>query len=275
MKRWYYLDTFEFPALPVSSAPVFSAGGLVCFFEDYGQYLYVCNPLTQCFKKLPTGSIKRWGHLGMTVNGSGGYRVLRFIHYCREYEIYDSVTKNWGHLRKLPEYIILPDIISSNPVSIDDTLYFMHFYPEGIVSCNTSTGVWTQHLIQAPLHSAFLNLAESDGRIMLVGILRDNDARFVCIWEVQNVTFLLKEVDRRRCSEFHGKPVSLICLGNKGLLLCYLTSHNDNLHRMVTYNISTRKWVKVRVPYGRKVHEQRHYVHMNGTEFQPCLTAMP
>ncbi|KAK2399667.1 Galactose oxidase/kelch repeat superfamily protein [Trifolium repens] len=39
LKRWYYLNTFEFPALPVSSAPVFSAGGLVCFFEHYGRYL--------------------------------------------------------------------------------------------------------------------------------------------------------------------------------------------------------------------------------------------
>jgi hypothetical protein len=46
------------------------------------------------------------------------------------------------------------------------------------------------------------------------------------------------------------------------------------MHRMFTYNTRTRKWAKVRVPYGRKVQEQE-YLYMNGTAFQPCLTAMP
>ncbi|KAK2453563.1 F-box only protein [Trifolium repens] len=266
MKRWYYPNTSEILASPVSSA-----GGLVCFFDDSRQNLCICNPLTQSFKKLPAGSIKRGGHLGMTMNGDGGYRVLRFIRN-REYEIYGSVTNNWGHPEKLPEFINKPDFVISNPVSIDHTLYFMHIGPEGIVSCNTSTGVWTQHLIQSPLHSSYLDLAESDGRIMFAGMLREKDATFICIWEVHKVTFLLKEVGRRQCSEFHGRPAGLICLGSKGLLLCYLRTHN--MHRMFTYNTRTRKWAKVRVPYGRKVQEQE-YLYMNGTAFQPCLTAMP
>jgi hypothetical protein len=107
---------------------------------------------------------------------------------------------------------------------------------------------------------------------MLAGMLRENDATFICIWEVEKVTFLLKEVDRRQFSEFQGRPVTLTCLGNKGLLLCYLRS--PNMQRMFTYNIATRKWVKVRVPYGRKVQEQE-YLFMYGTAFQPCLTAIP
>ncbi|GAU20427.1 hypothetical protein TSUD_12460 [Trifolium subterraneum] len=273
MKRWYYPNTFEIPASPVSSA-----GGLVCFFDDSRRNLYVCNPLTQSFKKLPAGSIKRWGHIGMAVNGSGGYRVLRFkllpwsFSDDGEYEIYDSVTKNWGHLGKLPEFMKELDFINDNPVSIDDTLYFMHHCRFGIVSCNTSTGVWTKHLIEVPSQSSYLDLTESDGRIMLAGTLRENDATYICIWEVHKVTFLLKEVDRRRSLEFHGRPSGLICLGNKGFLLCYLRTHN--LHRMVTYNLTTRKWSKVRIPYGRKVHEQE-YLYNYGTAFQPCLTAMP
>ncbi|KAK2399664.1 F-box only protein [Trifolium repens] len=266
MKRWYYPNTIEIPTSPVSSV-----GGLVCFFEFFHRNLYVCNPLTQSFKTLPTGSIKSWYHSGMTINGSGGYRVLRFSN-DREYEIYDSVTNNWGHPEKLPEIFNKLDFIISKPVSIDNTLYFMHACPEGIVSCNTSTGVWTQNLIQAPLNSSYLDLAKSDGLLMLAGMLRENDATFICIWEVEKVTFLLKEVDRRQFSEFQGRPVTLTCLGNKGLLLCYLRS--PNMQRMFTYNIATRKWVKVRVPYGRKVQEQE-YLFMYGTAFQPCLTAIP
>jgi hypothetical protein len=107
------------------------------------------------------------------MNGIGGYKVLRLDHYNSEYEIYDSVTKNWGHLGKLPEYIM------ELPVSIDDTLYFMHFGPEGIVSCNTLNGVWTQHLLQVPLDSSDIELAKSGGQMMLMGLLTENDVTCV------------------------------------------------------------------------------------------------
>ncbi|KAK2453561.1 F-box only protein [Trifolium repens] len=264
MKRWIYPNTFEIPALPVSSA-----GGLVCSFDFFNRNIYVCNPLTKSIKKLPIGSIIWQRHSVMTMNKSGGYRVLRFSH--REYEIYDSVTKNWSHLGSIPGYIVPPNDYICNHVSIDDTVYFKYVGPERIVSCNTSTGVWAQHLIPVPLHSYFLSLAESDGRIMLMGILYENDARFVCIWEVQKVTFSLKEVDRFPCSECYGIFRGLTCWGNKGVLLCCLRSYTT--YRIVTYNIATRKWVKVRVPYKRKLLEKKNYVF--GYAFQPCFTAMP
>ncbi|GAU20425.1 hypothetical protein TSUD_12440 [Trifolium subterraneum] len=266
-KRWYYSDAFERLTLPVSSA-----GGLVCSFDFFNRKLYVGNPLTQSFKKLPVGSIKRWSYSGMTMNGSGGYKVLRFSR-GREYEIYDSLTKNWGHLEKLPEFIKKePNFIISKHVSIDDTLYFiMHVGRDyRIVSCNTSTGVWAQHLIQVALHSSFLRLVESDGQIMLVGMLKENDSRFLCIWEVQKVTFLLKEVDRFPCSESYGILRRLTCWGNKGLLLYYLRS--DTMYHIVTYNIATRKWEKVCAPCRKKLPAK---YSVFGTAFQPCLSAMP
>jgi hypothetical protein len=261
-KRWYNSNTFKIPALPVSSA-----GGLVCSFDFFHRNLYVCNPLTKSVKKLPTGTIRRQRHSLMTMNKSGDYRVLRFSH--REYEIYDSVTKNWGHLGSIPEFV-QSNLYFSNPVFIDDTIYFKDIGLERIVSCNTSTGVWAQHFIQVPLQSFFLRLAESDGRIMLVGMLREDDARFVCIWEVQKVTFLLKEVDRFPFSKSYGILRGLTCWGNNGLLLCCLRTYT--MYHIVTYNIASRKWVKVRFPYGRKLVE-KNYVF--GTAFQPCLTAIP
>jgi hypothetical protein len=105
---------------------------------------------------------------------------------------------------------------------------------------------------------------------MLVGMLRENDARFVCIWEVQKVTFLLKEVDRFPLSESYGIVRGPTCWGNNGLLLCCLRLYT--MYHIVTYNIATRKWVKVRFPYGRKLVE-KNYVF--GTAFEPCLTAIP
>jgi len=270
MKRWYNPTTFETPAFPVSSA-----GGLVCFVDSRGHNpnLYVSNPITQSFKKLPIGSIKSWRLLGMTMNRSAGYRVLKLGY--REYEIYESVTKCWSYLGNVPN---CTNFAISNHVSIDNTLYFKHANPEKIISCDTSTGVWTQHLIQAPLHSSDLTLAESDGRIMLVGLVRENYSKCVCIWEVQKMTFLLKEVDRKTI-QFSGfnRMSHLSCMGIQGFLLCYLKSYDK--YRMITYNISTREWVKVPVPFRTKLVD--HYRHVNnhirvrGTAFQPCLSAMP
>lgn len=263
MKRWYYPNTLEFSAFPVSSA-----GGLVCFqYECFNTNLCVCNPMTKSFKKLPNGWIAPWCHLGMTMNGSADHRVLKLG--CRKYEIYDSVTKCWSHLGKIPECIKGPGCIISTSISIDNTLYFMHKHQK-IVSYDTSTGVWTQHLIQAPLHSSGLTLAVSDGKIMLVGMLEENDATFVCIWEVLKMTFTLKEIDRKSLLEFHRRPVGLTCVGNKGLLLCCLKS--CNMYRMIIYNIATREWLKVQLPFRRKVLEQNL---VRATAFLPCLTAMP
>jgi hypothetical protein len=133
----------------------------------------------------------------MTMNGSAGYNILK-LGLDRTFEIYDSITKCWSHLRKIPECIKEQSFTISNNVSIDNTLYFKHVYSKRIISCDTSTGVWTQHLIQVPLNTSDLTLVESDGRIMLVGLVRENYGECVCIWEVQKMTFLLKEVDRKK-----------------------------------------------------------------------------
>lgn len=267
MKRWHcHTVTLKNPI------PVSSAGGLVCFYDYIYRDTYVCNPLTQSLKKLPDGSLN--GRLicsGMTANGSGSYKVL-LLSRSGEYEIYDSTTKCWSPRGTLPTYIKLPRFIFIDNVSIDNTIYFKHKVPIGIVSCDTSTGVWTQHLISLPSRSYDLKLAECDGRIMFVGMLTEKDVTFVCIWELHKMTFLLKEVDRIRmpCLEAPYWKINLTCMGKKGMLMLCLKS--CYMYRMFTYNIATREWLKVPVPHGRELHDEDH---IHGTAFQPCLTAMP
>ncbi|KAL0335958.1 UNVERIFIED_CONTAM: F-box only protein 6 [Sesamum radiatum] len=111
------------------------------------------------------------------------------------------------------------------------------------------------------------------GRIMLVGLLTKNAATCVCIWELQKMTLLWKEVDRMPniwCLEFYGKHVRMTCLGNKGLLMLSLRSRQMN--RLVTYDLSSREWLRVPgcvLPRGRK----RQWIAC-GTAFHPCLTAL-
>jgi len=168
MKGWY-CSTAKLPKLPIRGLPVSSVGGLVCL-QDTFLNMYICNPLTQSFKILPKSN-KNWLHSGMTMNGSGGYRVLQFG--GREYEIYDSVTKCRSHVRKIPATVTCHCV--SNSISIGTTLYIRRVYPDGIISCDTWTGVWTNHLFPNPLniYENEVTLAESNGRINVCGSAKE------------------------------------------------------------------------------------------------------
>jgi len=278
MKKWYHPTTLALPA-ELIVLPVASAGGLVCFLDVYGQTLYVCNPLSESVKELPSCSVRVGSRaaVGMTVDenstGAAVYRIM-LVGCDGEYEIYDSGTKSWSYPGNMPADIKLPLSLNfrSQAIFIDSTLYFMHSDPEGIVSYDMATGVWVQYIIPAPLHLSDHTLAECDGRILLVGLLTKNAATCICIWELQKMTFLWKEVDRMPnvwCLDFYGKHVRMNCLGNKGLLLLSLRSRQMN--RLVTYNIASKEWVKVPgcvMPHGRK----RQWI-AHGTAFYPCLTA--
>ncbi|WCJ38780.1 Galactose oxidase/kelch repeat superfamily protein [Euphorbia peplus] len=277
LKKWHH------PAISLPSKrivlPVASAGGLVCFIDIGHVNFYVCNPLTQSFKELPARSVKVWSRIavGMTLDRNatnGAYKIL-WVCSDGEFEVYESVKNSWTRPGSMPSHIMLPLSLNfrSQAVSIGDTVYFMRSDPEGIVSYNMVTGVWKQYIIPAPLHLSDHTLAECSGRIMLVGLLTKNAATCVCIWELQKMTLLWKEVDRMPniwCLEFYGKHVRMTCLGNKGLLMLSLRSRQMN--RLVTYNVKSREWLKVPgclVPHGRK----RQWIAC-GAAFHPCLTAI-
>ncbi|KGN46341.1 F-box only protein 6 isoform X1 [Cucumis sativus] len=276
LKKWHHPSI---SSQPIKSLvlPVASAGGLVCLLDFSHRNFYVCNPLTQSLKELPARSVEVWSRVavGMTLNGSStswGYNIL-CLGCDGEYEIYDSVKNSWIHPGSMPSSIKLPLSLNfrSQAVSIDSTLYFMRSDPEGIVSFNMVTGVWKQFIVPTPLHLTDHTLAEYGGRIMLVGLLTKNAATCVCIWELQKMTLLWKEVDRMPniwCLEFYGKHVSMNCLGNKGLLMLSLRSRQTN--RLVTYDLTSKEWSKVPgVPRGRK----RQWI-TSGTAFYPCPTAV-
>ncbi|KAL0408480.1 UNVERIFIED_CONTAM: F-box only protein 6 [Sesamum radiatum] len=253
--------------------------GLVCFLDIGHRGFYVCNPLTRSFKELPARSVKVWSRVavGMTLNGksaSSGYKIL-WVGCGGEYEVYDSKKNCWTRPGNMPSSIKLPLALNfrSQAVAVEGMLYFMRSDPDGLVSYDSTTGIWKQFVIPAPPHLSDHTIAECGGRIMLVGLLTKNAATCVCIWELQRMTLLWKEVDRMPniwCLEFYGKHVRMTCLGNKGLLMLSLRSRQMN--RLVTYDLSTGEWLKVPgciLPRGRK----RQWIAC-GTAFHPCLTAM-
>lgn len=277
-KKWHHPTV---PALPTKLIvlPVASAGGLICFLDIGHRSFYVCNPLTRSFRELPARSVKVWSRVavGMTLNGKSsisGYKIL-WVGCEGEYEVYDSKNNSWTRPGSMPSNIKLPLALNfrSQAVSVEGTLYFMRSDPDGLLSYDTENGIWKQFAIPGPPHLSDLTLAECGGRIMLVGLLTKNAATCVCIWELQKMTLLWKEVDRMPniwCLEFYGKHVRMTCLGNKGLLMLSLRSRQMN--RLVTYDLSSREWLKVPgcvLPRGRK----RQWIAC-GTAFHPCLTAL-
>ncbi|XAR64390.1 hypothetical protein NMG60_11024707 [Bertholletia excelsa] len=277
LKKWHHPT---FPALPTKLfvLPVASAGGLVCFIDTGNRSFYICNPLTRAFKELPSRSVKVWSQVavGMVLNGEStgeGYKIL-WVASDGEYEVYDSIDNSWTCPGSMPTTVKLPLSLNfrSQAVSINGTLYFMRSDPDGIISYDISSGDWKQFVIPLPLHLSDHTLAQCGGQILLVGLLTKNAATCVCIWELQKMTLLWKEVDRMPniwCLEFYGKHMNMICLGNKGILMLSLRSRQMN--RLVTYNIKSREWQKVPsciLPWGRK----RQWIS-RGTAFHPCLTA--
>ncbi|CAH8299034.1 unnamed protein product [Eruca vesicaria subsp. sativa] len=266
------------PALPKKSIvlPVASAGGLVCFLDIGHRNFYVSNPLTKSFRELPARSFKVWSRVavGMTLT-SDGYKVL-WVGCEGEYEVYDSLRNVWTKRGTIPSNIKLPVLLNfkSQPVAIHNTLYFMLTDPEGILSYDMVSGRWKQYIIPSPPHLSDHTLAECGERLMLVGLVSKNAATCVCIWELQKMTLLWKEVDRMPnvwCLEFYGKHIRMNCLGNKGCLVL-LSLRSRQMNRLITYNVVTREWSKVpgctAVSRGRK----RLWIAC-GTAFHPSPTA--
>ncbi|CAN8313356.1 unnamed protein product [Cochlearia groenlandica] len=278
-KKWYH---------PIISAlhkkslilPMASAGGLVCFLDIGHRNFYVSNPLTKSFRELPARSFKVWSRVavGMTLNGnspSHGYKVL-WVGCEGEYEVYDSLRNVWTKRGTIQSNIKLPVLLNfkSQPVAIRSTLYFMLTDPGGILSYNMVSGKWKQWIIPDPPHLSEHTLAECGERLMLVGLVSKNAATCVCIWELQKMTLLWKEVDRMPniwCLEFYGKHIRMNCLGNKGCLIM-LSLRSTQMNRLITYNALTREWTKVpacTVPRGGR---KRLWIAC-GTAFHPSLTA--
>ncbi|KAH7837518.1 hypothetical protein Vadar_014764 [Vaccinium darrowii] len=276
VRMWHRCTTIR--GVPdVFFCPVASAGGLVCLIDVRLRRYYVGNPLTQSFKELPvSGDIPSYVAVGMTLNWgltSGGYKILQ-VDLHGNYEVYDSIENSWTP-GSIP-FNVMMNLTRrhgwTQTVSIGDTIYFRSSCPQGIVSYNAETRVWQQFTVPTPSHlgSDWSVIAECAGKIMLVGLLIDeNDASpCVCIWELQKVTLSWKEVDRMP-EKFHEKLTYMFCFGNKGLVFLYVPSRPIN--RLVAYNLLTREWVEV--PSCVLPGESEHRRLGCGVAFHPCPAA--
>nr|WDA53458.1 f-box only protein 6 fbx6 [Erycina pusilla] len=284
LKKWHHLSIPSLRSEIVLT--VASAGGLVCLLDVNNKHFYICNPLIKSIKKLPLRSarLRKCVAVGMVLTGrttNGSYKVI-CLGWNGDHEIYDSVQNSWSHQGSLPPSIKLPTFINfrSHSVCIGTTVYFIRANPDGIsnpdgiLTYDVATGVWKQFVIPLPQHITDHSIAECGGKVLLVGLLTKNAAMCVCIWELQKMTLLWKEVDRMpniSCLEYYGKRVKMTCMGNQGMLLLSLRSIRSN--GFITYDLRRKKWEKVpdcTLPLNGK----KQWIGC-GAAFYPCLNALP
>ncbi|PWA69831.1 F-box associated interaction domain-containing protein [Artemisia annua] len=277
-RKWHHPIVPKIPTKMIV-LPVASAGGLLCFLDIGHRSFYVCNPLTNSFKELPTRSAKIRSRVavGMIMNeklGKGAYSIM-WLATNGEYEVYDSIKNSWTREGTMPDCIKLPLSLNFNMqiVAAGGLMYLLRSDPDGILSYDMESRVWKQYLVPAPPQSRDHALAECGGRIMLVGLVTKNAATCVSVWELQKMTLLWKEVDRMpnvMCLEFYGKHVKLSCLGNKGLLM--LSLETKMMNRLITYDILKKEWLKV--PGCMPPHRRKQLLIACGTAFHPSITAV-
>nr|XP_043606167.1 F-box only protein 6-like [Erigeron canadensis] len=277
-RKWHHPVVPKIPTKMII-LPVASAGGLVCFLDIGHRSFYICNPLTNSFKVLPSRSAKVWSRVAVgmimeQISDSGAYKIM-WVSTNGEYEVYDSINNSWSLAGSLPDCIKLPLSLnfSLQIVAADGLMYFLRSDPDGIVSFDMNLNTWKQYLVPAPPDSRDHALAECGGRMVLVGLVTKNSATCVSIWELQKMTLLWKEVDRMpnvMCLEFYGKHIKLSCLGNRGLLMLSLESKMMN--RLITYDILKKEWLKI--PGCVPPHRRKQLWIACGTAFQPSLTAI-
>ncbi|XP_020687850.1 F-box only protein 6 isoform X2 [Dendrobium catenatum] len=278
LKKWHHLSIpGVYPKMFLSVA---SAGGLVCLLDLNTRHFYICNPLIKAFKELPPSSARFCSRVvvGMVLTDNATNRSYKVVWLgCNgDYEIYDSVQNSWSRRGSLPQSVKLPLSINfkAQTVCIGSTIYFIRANPDGILRYDVSTGIWKQFIIPLPLHISDHTIAECGGKVMLVGLLSKNAATCVCIWELQKMTLLWKEVDRMpnvSCLEYYGKPVKMSCMGNQGMLMLSLRSIRSN--RFITYDLFKKKWEKV-PDCTLPINKRKQWIAC-GTAFYPFPTALP
>ncbi|KAJ4798516.1 F-box family protein [Rhynchospora pubera] len=259
--------------------PVASAGGLVCFLDLSHTHIYACNPLTSSYRELPPTNVPFWSRVSVVmVNSSTGYKIM-WLGCSGKYEIYDSSMNKWSRPVPVPPSITVPLSLNfrSKAVSIGTTLYFMRGQPDGILTYEMSTGTWKQYAIPLPMSFTDCTLAESQGRVLLVGLLTKNCANCVGVWELQRMTLLWKEVDRmpsELCLEFYGNSLRMSCMGNHGGLV-FLSLRSRQVNRLLCYVAAMREWRKVpECVTGLSSQTDKGSWISCGTAFDPCPGAM-
>ncbi|XP_052194821.1 F-box/kelch-repeat protein At3g61590-like [Diospyros lotus] len=194
LRKWY---SIELPCIEASSWSIASSGGLVCFMdEDSRSELYVCNPVTRCWKRVeepPGVKFSDYIALAISVNRmSHNYSVSVvkskqvsgiFFQWDVSIHIYDSETMMW--VTPLTE-VLTGWRGGDESVICDGVLYFLIFSTggstenrHGLIAYNlsnrSSRGLLTKSSIPVPCSLTCGRLMNLREKLVMVGGIGKHD----------------------------------------------------------------------------------------------------
>eukprot|EP00249_Psilotum_nudum_P011907 c23457_g1_i1 orf=457-1716(-) len=228
-----------------------TAGGLLCFTGLEGRHdeLFVCNPLTKQWKRLPDMHHKRLlGFANMFVDKENKcYKIVTagdFYHTsgnrALQTEVYDSRYNRWFVCDSIP----VGTLHSLKSAFCSDKLYCLTFSPCGLVAFHLDQGFWESIPVRMPrsLLDAFL-VAGDRGCLLLIGRVGLYSVhQSMRIWELDQAGMQWLEVGRMPHMMFKtllkSSAESFQCFGH-GSFICFSAQKQQ---KWLMYELSKKAW---------------------------------
>jgi F-box interacting protein len=262
---------------------VAAAGGLLCFSNAWFQWpsMYVCNPMTQKWRRLPpmnTWMISTVGMVYDTANRT--FKVLvcgRLEDHSMITEVYDSNDNTWA-LGGSPS----PTRKYGGDTSLwCDGIFYCLTFPFSklcLLAYDLQEGVWNELPVSMPAPIMSPSLVESNGRLLLIGGLEEQEAFAIQIWELNfdaNEWMELERMPAQMCKDFGAKMVPskpLSSFGTGDLIFFTIPSSRDYKPALM-YDLTNRKWDWWPSSAFPPELPAVNIGQSSGMSFQPCLTA--
>lgn len=200
MNRWYKIPSPSIPRMSIITA----AGSVLCLgnLVTECKILSICNPIKKTVKQLPpTSRIQLIHKASMCLNKDAhSYKIvvageenniisapINSRVYTLYTEIYDSST---GHWRMAGNPLPHAKFGSDPGVWCKGLFYCITELPYGVVRFDADNGIWSELDAAMPCSVSTPVLAESNGRLIMVGRVVNNlnkDIEKIQIWELQSV----------------------------------------------------------------------------------------
>lgn len=195
--KWYHVPqtVSVSPSPGNSSRPLFikaAAGGLLCltdghFSSEEGIDLYVSNPITRAWRRLPPMiRMSKSFVVRMVVNSvQNTYKVVVVISK-ENLQVYDSVSNSWqmigGVLNRHRQAMMRGN------TSCEGILYGLTGGTDTTVSAyHVDGGVWEDLRAPMPAYLTCAQLFVSRGQLMLIGAIPINGViQAVCVWQLDS-----------------------------------------------------------------------------------------
>lgn len=186
-QKWLHLPPLTF--LPKEAKHVLAGdGGLLCLSESPSSALnFVCNPITQTFKEVPSLSQDyKPGITHMVVNGKnhGFQMIVTLTHYLESTHVFESRQNSWQATSCLPPHFLLWGRRSS--AFCQGFLYCVALEiggmnMEGLIAYDVKSGVWTEvHELPRGMRDEPYVLS-CGGRVLVVAAQKNANGRLTSI----------------------------------------------------------------------------------------------